>query len=136
MEEERTYLWPGYLIITTLVLLALFFTIGKLADETSFNQKYLTKDLTLLEETMFVSPGEVSLNYSILQEAERLEIKFDQNCLVEVNVQGSPELSGSRNYCANNEYIDISYAPTGDYDFLIFNKSQGNLFIDGRKING
>ena len=131
MEEARTYLWPGYLIITTLVLLALFFTMAKLADETAFNQRHLAKDISLLEEVMFISPGAINLNYSIFQNEDRLEIKFGQNCLVEVNLKDTPELSGSKNYCANNNYIDKDYISEGDYDFLIFNKSYNSLVIRG-----
>jgi hypothetical protein len=133
MEEERTYLWPGYLVITTIVMLALFFTMTKLSDETSFNQKYLSKDLALLEETLFVSPGEVNLKYPILQGESRFEFNFEQGCLVEVNIKDTPELSSSVDRCANNNFLEFSYPYKGDFDFIIFNKTKTNLIIIGER---
>ena len=103
MEEERIYLWPGYLVITTIVFLTLFFVLAKVTDGTSFDQSYLAKDISLVEQTLFISPGDVSFKYIIKQGEDRFDIGLGESCLVEVNLKDTPILSSSRSQCADDE---------------------------------
>ena len=107
MEEERIYLWPGYLVITTLVLIALFVVLVKISDGTSFDQEYLSKDISLLEQSLFIAPGDISLRYKVIQNEDRFEIKFDDFCEVNVNLKDSIGLSGSSSFCGGNNYFFV-----------------------------
>ncbi|MBT3394897.1 hypothetical protein HOA59_01720 [archaeon] len=131
MEEERIYLWPGYLIITTIVFLTLFFVLAKVTDGTSFDQSYLAKDISLVEQTLFVSPGEVSFKYNIKQGEDRFNIDIGDGCLIEVNLKDTSILSGSKSRCADNKYIFVDYSGKNDYDYLIFNKTSTSLSVTG-----
>ncbi len=133
MEEERIYLWPGYLVITTLVLISLFFILVKISDETSFNQDYLSKDISLLEQSLFIAPGDVSLRYEVVQDEDRFKITFDDSCEVNVNIDDSLGFSGSSSWCGGNNYFFTDYPPQDDFDYLFFNKTYSDLIVEGGK---
>jgi len=68
--EERLYFWIFYFVVLIIVLLALFNYINNLSDKSAFSQDYLARDIALILNTVYASPGDIEVSYSIPEKTD------------------------------------------------------------------
>lgn len=103
---ERAHFWIGYTMVAVVVILTVFAIMSKLSDNTSFEQKYISKDISLLEQTGFIAPYDVSVLYEI---DEDYFVLFEDICSLRVNEKGTPLYSGGLTFCVADSYLQSSY---------------------------
>jgi hypothetical protein len=121
---ERAHLWLGYTLIIVVVILTVFSIMVNLANNTSFEQKYYAKDISLLEQAAFASPYDVSILYSL---DENYLVIFEDICSIRVNEKKTPLYSGSLTYCSTDNNLELIYPSEkiiGNFEI----KKQGKLF--------
>lgn len=103
---ERAHLWIGYTVVAVVVILTVFAIMSKLSDNTSFEQKYFSKDISLLEQTGFIAPYGVSVLYDL---DENYFVLFEDICSLRVNEKETPLYSGSLTFCVADNYLQSNY---------------------------
>jgi len=103
---ERAHFWIGYTMVAVVVILTVFAIMNKLSDNTSFEQKYLSKDISLLEQTGFIAPYDVSILYSL---DEDYFVLFEDICSLRVNKKDTPLYSGGLTFCVVDHYLQSTY---------------------------
>ena len=67
--EERTILWPFYLILLIAVLITLLtFLRSNLVDDTAYKQKFLSKEIVLVHDSLTFMNGDVNLNLEMFSD--------------------------------------------------------------------
>ena len=84
--EERLYLWAFYLLLIV-ILTAIFLSyINQEAKGEAFNKRYLARDIALLVNTLYASPGDISVKYSFEEGVYSVSIgEIDNKYKVRVN---------------------------------------------------
>ena len=97
---------------------------AKLANDTSFEQKYISKDLALLEDVVFAAPYDLDVEYPL---DDSYEVLFEEQCSVRVNRKGTPIYSGSLSFCAADIGLEVNYPDMISSESILFEK-KGNIF--------
>ena len=121
---ERAYFWIGYFMITVVVFLTVLATMNKLSDNTSFEQKYFSKDISLLEQTGFIAPYDVSILYDL---DEDYFVLFEDICSLRVNKKDTPLYSGGLTFCIADNYLQSTYPSERIYGTFEMKKN-GDIF--------
>lgn len=84
--EERLYLWVFYLVLIV-ILTAIFLNyVNQEAKGKAFNKRYLARDVALLVNTLYASPGDISVKYPFEEGVYSVSIgEIDNKYKVRVN---------------------------------------------------
>lgn len=63
-EETGLILWAFYLVLVGIIVFTLTGTINRLGQKSSFEDKYIAVDVSLLLDTIQLAPGKLDLNYN------------------------------------------------------------------------
>jgi hypothetical protein len=83
MGEEKLVLWMIYTLMIVITFLILF---GKFSDAYSdklFVKKYISKDLALLHDTLFITNSDVKITYTPISQKDDFTIDI-KNCDIKV----------------------------------------------------
>ena len=117
--EERLYFWVFYLVVLVIILLGLFNYVNNLADKTTFNQDYLVRDVALVLNAVYASPGDIEVRYFV---PENNFIFIIGDGLVTIREKG--DVLNKRSY----PYQEDSYIESNLDDILELENPSGILF--------
>ncbi len=60
---ERLWIWTYYLVLFSVLVLVLMFNAQSIVSNKYFQQSYESKDIALLIDTMYISPGHITADY-------------------------------------------------------------------------
>tara|TARA_Y100000310_G_C20690511_1_gene821889 strand:- start:3141 stop:3983 length:843 start_codon:yes stop_codon:yes gene_type:complete len=89
--EERPILWAAYLILVALIVSTTIFMTDKAAEASSFSDKYVSIDTSLILDTAQLAPGKLNLKYDYGDRI--LEIKGDKIKTNNMQFTYSPNLN-------------------------------------------
>ena len=113
------------LVMAAIVLVALFYFINDIANQTIFERNFMARDLTLLLNTLYSAPGDVSYEYK----ASLADLNFDfaKNKVEISNIQGKESTKAfypfaknknmqfqDRELVYNKEYVRIKFYKTSE----------------------
>ena len=61
--EERQVLWVFYLIMVVMLLIVFYNYVNKAAQKSEISADFIVKDISLLVNGVYLSPGKVSVEY-------------------------------------------------------------------------
>jgi len=93
---------------------------AKMADDTSFEQRYISRDISILGNTIFAAPYSLDVEYSL---DDSYEVFFEEQCSVNVNKKNTPVYSGSFSFCAVNSNLEIVYSDVIGSGLILFEKT-------------
>ena len=123
--EERLYFWVFYFVVLIIILLGLFNYINNLSDETTFNQDYLVRDVALILNSVYASPGDIEVRYSV---PENNFIFIIENGLVTIREEG--DVLNKRSY----PYQEDNYVESNLDDVLKLKSPKMILFSKKKNI--
>jgi len=105
------YLWLFYLLLNIGILLMLLNYVGSEVDGGAFVKEYLSRDVALLVDTMYASPGMVIVEYDPGRVAD---FNFDEG---RIKIKEQREFD-VRSY----PYVDDGTYPLLEYDFNTYSE--------------
>jgi hypothetical protein len=125
--EERLYFWVFYFVVLIIILLGLFNYVNNLADKTTFNQDYLVRDIALVLNAVYASPGDIEVKYSV---PENDFIFIIENGLVTIKEEGDVLNKRSYSYQEDN-YVEsnLDDVELKSPKVILFSKKEGILNV-------
>ena len=121
--DERLLLWPGFIIIAVLCLGIFINAVKGTADDTIYNEKYFSKDLALLEDSIISSPSKVVVIYNYSNSDYTKD--FKENCEVKLTRNNGV---GYSNFCTNDQDLRKDIITIKDQQ-ITFEKTSTSLSI-------
>ncbi len=118
------------LVLALVVALALFQFINNVVKSTEFEKNYLARDLSLMVNTVYSSPGDVSYTYGENLGGNSFSIKLEPNSVI-VREKDS-EVPIFYNFAENNNILFSYNGFQTDKDkiSLMFNKLNGQIIVE------
>ena len=129
--EERLYFWIFYFVVLIIILLGLFTYVNNLAGKITFDQDYLARDLALVLNTVYASPGNIEVSYSIPKKNDFLFIIEDGLVIVR---QGNDVLNERSYPFQEDTYVESNLGDglkLNDPAVILFSKKDNVLEISG-----
>jgi hypothetical protein len=121
---SKVGIWIGYTVVAVAAFLTVFVIMDKMTDDTSFEQRFISKDLIILEDSALSAPYNLNVAYSF---DDSYEVFFGEKCSLTINKRETPLYSGSINYCAADINFEVIYSDILDSGLVIFDKKE-NVF--------
>ncbi len=129
--EERLYFWIFYFVVLIIVLLGLFTYVNNIADKITFDQDYLARDLALILNTVYASPGNIEVSYSIPKKSGFLFIIGDGLVIVR---KGNDVLNEKSYPYQEDKYVENNLGDglkLRDPTVILFSKKNNVLEVSG-----
>jgi len=123
--QEKTILWIAYLVIVAFAFgIVLLGQVQDAAKDVLFNEQYYARDLSLIEDVIISSPGNIKVKYS-KSAGEEFETEFFEDCRVWSNIG---EGKGNYFFCNDDLVIDKKMS-NKQAQIINFEKTKTKLII-------
>ena len=102
--QTQLLIWFMDILLVSIVILTLLFSIDKISKGTYFEEKVFSKNLALFYDSVMGSPQKSEATYKI-EDSHKLKIDLDENCFVKVI---NPTQSFTSYICALDANLDIN----------------------------
>jgi len=130
--EERAYFWVGYILVVIIVFIPVLMVMEKTSRGDDFKEQLISNDLALIIDVVNGANGEISIEYTIDQDSEKLfKVGVFEGCVVKVALDDTSLDSGAVISCVDNSNFEFSGLSPEVYSKIYIEKNSNGLFFRG-----